>query len=145
MCIIVDANTCHKFANGQNNEAAPIIDWLKNRRGQLVYGGKLRREVLKTSFRRVYLQMKSAGWLHEEDDTTIDLEENRIEDECDIKSDDAHVLALAIVSGARVLFTRDHALACDFKNRSLLPAPRGRIYSGERNAAMLKTYRCNCG
>ena len=48
-----------------------------------------------------------------------------------VTSNDIHILALARVSGCRLLFSRDHALSEDFRNRGIIP-PRdghaGRIY-----------------
>ena len=47
------------------------------------------------------------------------------------RSDDEHVLALAGVSGARLLFTNDPALEKDFKNRRIINSGkgRGRVYT----------------
>ncbi len=44
-----------------------------------------------------------------------------------LKSDDPHVLALAKVSGARLLYTNDKDLKDDFKNLGVLK-PKGKIY-----------------
>lgn len=46
-------------------------------------------------------------------------------------------IALAQVSGARVLCTDDHPLMQDFKNRELLSNPRGRVYQRAEHAALL--------
>ena len=43
-------------------------------------------------------------------------------------SDDPHVLALAFVSGARLLYTNDPRLQRDFTNPALI-RPRGKVYS----------------
>ena len=48
-------------------------------------------------------------------------------------SDDEHVLALALVSGARLLYTNDAALISDFKNRTIVATPRGKIYTTAEN------------
>ena len=45
------------------------------------------------------------------------------------KSNDLHVLALALVSGARLLYTNDTALIDDFGNRDIVARPRGKIYT----------------
>ena len=47
-------------------------------------------------------------------------------------SNDAHVIALAQVSGARLLYSNDSDLQDDFKDKSLIDSPRGRIYTTER-------------
>ena len=60
----------------------------------------------------------------------------------DRRSDDAHVLALARASGARLLYTADRDLMADFKDRSFVADPRGRIYSGAANANLLTRSVC---
>ena len=44
-------------------------------------------------------------------------------------SDDEHVIALAQVSGARLLFSNDAELHKDFKSKELIVQPRGKVYS----------------
>ncbi|MBV8524835.1 MAG: PIN domain-containing protein, partial [Acetobacteraceae bacterium] len=46
-----------------------------------------------------------------------------------ITSNDRHILALAIVSRARILFTRDEKLMDDFTNKVIISRPRGKCYS----------------
>jgi predicted nucleic acid-binding protein len=53
------------------------------------------------------------------------------------KSDDAHVLALARASGARVLCTHDEDLQADFKNLEIVPRPKGKIYKNQDHARLL--------
>ena len=45
-----------------------------------------------------------------------------------MESDDPHVLGLALVSGARLLYTNDRELQKDFTNPALI-RPRGKVYS----------------
>ena len=52
-----------------------------------------------------------------------------LQDEGQCRSDDPHVLALAIVSGARLLYSNDAALQRDFKDKRLIDSPRGKVYS----------------
>ena len=44
------------------------------------------------------------------------------------RSDDPHVLALARVSGARLLFANDGRLIQDFQNNDILRRPPGKVY-----------------
>ena len=43
-----------------------------------------------------------------------------------IESDDEHILAVALLSGCRLLFSSDAALINDFKNAALV-SPRGKV------------------
>ena len=57
------------------------------------------------------------------------------------RSDDEHVLALALVSGARLLYTNDAALIEDFKNRDIVRNPRGAIYTTARSNKVTAAHR----
>ena len=46
-----------------------------------------------------------------------------------LRSDDEHVLALALASGARLLYTDDRRLQRDFENPAVVPGLTGRIYT----------------
>ena len=48
------------------------------------------------------------------------------------RSNDTHVLALARVSGARLLFTNDDDLKRDFANPDIIPGTPGQIYTTNR-------------
>ena len=73
---------------------------------------------------------------HRVDVTTEELSRENI-----CKSDDAHVLALARVSGARLLFTNDQALQSDFGNPQIIGGVRGRIYTTLVHQNVSKTHR----
>ena len=57
------------------------------------------------------------------------------------KSNDLHVIGLALVSGARLLYTNDTALIDDFGNREVIARPRGKIYTTARNANVTDAHR----
>lgn len=50
-----------------------------------------------------------------------------------LRSDDPHVIALAQVSGARLLYSNDGKLQRDFKDRDLINNPGGSVYSTREN------------
>lgn len=45
-----------------------------------------------------------------------------------LTSNDPHVIALADVSGARILYSNDENLRDDFRNSVLVSSPRGKLY-----------------
>ena len=57
------------------------------------------------------------------------------------ESNDAHVLALAQVSGARLLYSNDQTLQRDFKNSKLIKNPRGNVYTTLRNKNVAPSHR----
>ena len=48
-------------------------------------------------------------------------------------SNDAHVIALALVSGARLLYSNDKDLGNDFGNKKLIKNPQGKVYTTRRD------------
>ena len=71
----------------------------------------------------------------------VDAETTALQSRNICKSNDDHVLALAIVSGARLLFTNDNALQDDFRNLQILPGIRGRVYTTQVRQDFSKTHR----
>ena len=57
------------------------------------------------------------------------------------RSDDEHLLALALVTGARLLYTNDAALIADFKNREIVANPRGKVYTTAENNEVTNAHR----
>ncbi len=62
------------------------------------------------------------------DERKVDERAERIEQDGQHRSNDPHVLALAQLSRARLLFTNDKELEQDFGDKALIDGPRGRVY-----------------
>ena len=118
-----------------------FLDWLDSGRGVLVVGGHLRREL--GEYRRFQVWLETAiqfGRARQIDDARIDRETEEVTAR-NIRSDDPHILALARISGARLLFTNDHALQQDFQNREIITGTRGRIYTTVERNDVRRTHR----
>lgn len=129
MCLVIDANRAGVFFGQPGSEAAaPIWAWLR-KDGVLVYGGRLAAELAKVAVAgKLLLELNRAGRAILEDTAKVEAAESEIRKAGSFESNDPHVLALARVSSARVLYSEDKALIRDFKNRELLDNPRGRVY-----------------
>ena len=66
----------------------------------------------------------------------MDAEEGKLVAADACKSDDQHVVALASVSGCRVVYSHDGALHGDLTNTSLL-TPKCKIYQDETHVHLL--------
>ena len=144
MCLIVDANVAPKFLV----QSSAIIDWLFGERGnpRLVAAGKLRQELaMNKDVRRQLVQMDRAGRLRFADPERLQSEEKRLRTGATCASNDLHVLALAIVTGARTLATDDNALAADFRNKRIIDGPRGKIYRDPARHGRLLCHTSSCG
>jgi hypothetical protein len=146
MCVIVDANRAAVFFSDLlSGDHEPVVRWIERRGGRLVYGGRLRDELLRVSAAVLVLQQwRLAGRAIEVSDELIDEEETRVGSLGLCRSNDQHVIALARLSGARLLCTSDRLLMDDFRNPRLVPRPRGRIYQRPAHARLLD-HSGSCG
>ena len=132
MCAIVDANVASEvFGTNLPPAGDRFFDWLNRGSGLLVVGGKALEELELSSakFRRWGQDAQLAGKLRIINESAVDARTRQLLSEGVVTSNDHHVIALAQVSGARLLYTNDRRLQRDFKNKRLIDEPRGRVYS----------------
>lgn len=131
MCIIIDANVFHEGFSGRADAGKKVFEWIAAKKTVMVIGGKLLKEIAGNSPKaaRWIQQGKLAKTVIAVNDSEVDDAEKRLDREGVCKSDDPHVIALAQVSGARLLYSNDRPLHQDFTNRELLNSPRGKVYS----------------
>jgi hypothetical protein len=141
MCLIVDANRASLvFAQLPSPDFVPIRNWLTfpKKDGQLIVGGRLEAELNKINgARRFILALQRAGRARFISLSQVIAEEATVVAMGSCQSNDSRVIALARVSGARVLCSEDGALWTDFKNQRLINNPRGRIYRTAQHARLL--------
>ena len=97
------------------------------RHGQLVIGGKLRSELADFIPPKWLRQAILAGWVRQESDDVVDKLSGELEQDC--RSNDPHIIALARLSGTRLLYSNDRALQKDFKDKNLIDRPRGTVFT----------------
>lgn len=96
--------------------------------------------------RRLLATLNRAGRLRSADAAQLRQEEDRLRAGRRCRSNDFHVLALAIASGARTLATFDKALSDDFKDARFINRPRGAIYRDPtKHAHLLCHTPASCG
>ena len=140
MCVIVDANLAAAIFDGSRNpQYSPILTWLFDRKGKLVFGGRNARELHRArSAARAIAQLSRAGKAIHHPDDAVDAKEGELTKQGLCVSDDPHVIALAQLSGARTLCTRDQDLHQDFRNRELIGNPRGSVYQNASHKHLLR-------
>ena len=130
MCAIVDANVAGEVFGKTTAAGKAFLGWLNNGRGQLVVSGKLLRELEQgsPSFRNWARIATLFGRMTMLNGNEVEARTRKIENEDMHSSNDSHVLAVAQLGQVRLLFTNDRHLEQDFKNKSLIDNPRGRVY-----------------
>jgi hypothetical protein len=145
VCVIIDANVAPLiFFPSCENDFSLVLIWLLECDGCLVTGGKLTRELNKhNNINRFIKELSRSGKARIIPDRELEIEEKRICDQIKLCSNDPHIIALARISGARTLCSRDRELHKDFKNKLLVDNPRGRIYENSAHKDLL-THTPSC-
>ena len=144
MCAIVDANVASEvFGPNPSPAGDKFFSWINRGSRRLVAGGKLLEELETSSpgFREWASQAISSGTLRIVNEDEVGARAERIQTEGVCQSNDPHVLALAQVSGARLLYSNDQTLQRDFKNTKLIKNPRGNVYTTLRNKNVAPAHR----
>lgn len=144
MCAIVDANVAGEvFGPSPQPAGEKFFEWINKGSNRLVAGGKLLEELeLSSRDFRIWASVAiSAGKMRIISESAVNARTEEIHGEGVCRSDDPHVLALAQVSGARLLYSNDRALQQDFKDKELIDSPRGRVYSTRDSKDFKRSHR----
>ena len=139
MCVILDANCIGKYnKNPVDEDLKPVKQWIASKNGKIVYsdtdkfrsewvaggGYTLRRELQ----RRNKLKLVSAQ--------EVQLKEDELKDK--IRSDDPHIIALALIAHVKVLISDDNKLIQDFKEH----VSQGKVYKTKGHRHLLRKDTC---
>ena len=140
MCVIIDACVAIRvFVEKNDPDYGLILEKMREKKLQMVYGGELRREYLTlTKVTRMVRLLDQAGIAKLIPDKDVDAKNEQVQKQGLCKSNDTHVIALALVSRARLLCSADQDLHVDFKNHFIISKPRGRIYQNASHTNLLK-------
>ena len=145
MCAILDANVRNEaFGSNPSEAGLKFFDWLTRGRATLVIGGKLVQELEKDApekFLEWQQNARLSGKLVRVNDADVQTRANGLVRSESCVSGDGHIIALAQVSGARLLYSNDKLLAEDFKNKTLIDEPRGKVYSTIINKRFTPAHR----
>ena len=130
MCAIVDVNVSHEvFGTNRPKAGERFFERLNSGSLHLVVSRKLLAELDYGKAQQWIQQGINAGTVHQETTGTVDEREEELSREEGCLSNDAHIIALGQISGARLLYSNDKDLHVDFKNKRLIDEPRGKVYS----------------
>lgn len=137
MPTILDANI---FSLLFTHEFRPVLDALKNGEIILVYGGtkQLCEYKLLGSYIQFVIELQRNGFAKLLDAKVVDAQERTVKGTGLCTSDDEHIIAIALVSKARLLCSHDKALHADFKNPNLINCPRGKVYQNSKHKHLIR-------
>ncbi len=135
----------HKFGNPYKKrkpqpEALPVLERLLKPSGlKLALGGKLARELLRlTVMQDLIDELGNIGRVYRYSDNAVEKKTRELTSSRSCKSNDPHIIALAQISRARVLYSGDGNLRQDFRNPNLINNPRGKVYHNEADVHLLE-------
>ena len=131
MCAIVDASVADDiFGQTRTPAGVEFFKWLESGPGRMVSGGKLHQELKRRrGFRLWEREARLAGRLTILNPDAVDERTARLETHGTLRSNDHHVIAVAQLSGARLLCARDKPLHADFKTKDLIDNPTGKVFT----------------
>jgi len=142
MCVIIDANVWHHiYAAPAPSRYAEVVKWIRDRRGYLVIGGSRYGGQLPGEAKALVKEWSRSGLARVVLQATVDDEEQAVRNLGLCRSDDEHIIALARVSGSRILCSDDQDLHADFGNSRLISSPRGKVHPGDRHDFVMKRCR----
>ena len=140
MCLILDTNKYGDFLN-RNPDMKPVRDWVENKRGKIAYSATQKME---SELKRCGKKMEDIIILYRKNNYIKNIPEEGVEkamgklQKSDLKSDDPHIIALAQVSGVKLLVSGDTDLHKDFKR--LIKG--GSVYQTKEHKHLLKRDLC---
>ena len=144
MCAIVDASVAFEvFGKKRTPAGIRFRDWLDDGRGQLVVGGRALDELAGNRNFRLWLReaRRLSGRVRQIGRARIRQREDDLVRCGLLQSNDKHVVALALESGARLLYTDDGGLQRDFGNPAVIPGLPGRIYTSRPDGRFTTEHR----
>ena len=144
MCLIIDANVAtHTFSSPPHSDFEPIRNALFQGQAYMVHGGRLTEEYSRIGKVVAALAvLDRAGRAKVIRSATLSVTEEKLRASGQCASNDFHIIALAQLSGARLLCSHDQLLHHDFTNKNLLSNPRGSIYQTPTHAHLIRRH-CN--
>ncbi len=137
MCLILDADRFSQFLDPGNRDMKPVREWIRKQNGKIVYAPtqKIQKELKwHKPMNKRFSEYRQAGRIKIFDKEKVNKEEAKL---TGLLSNDKHIIALAIVSGVKLLVGGDQNLQADFKR-----IVRGKIYKNRSHKRLLRRDTC---
>ena len=141
MCIIVDANMFGEFKEPADENMEPVWHWLRKKNGKIAYSNtkKFEEEWERGGVTSLIKLLRQSGQLKEIQAREVEAKENELNRTGTIRSNDPHIIALAIIANVKVLVSNDRRLHEDFKDRNLVG---GSVYQTKSHSRLLRKDTC---
>ena len=141
-CAILDADCLGEAFGDEKSEAGDEFRRWVTREGRLVSGGRLHRELRRSTKFRLWAEYAvRSPQLRVYRYKELEPDVRELDRRTDVRSNDRHVLSLARVSGARLLYSRDRRLRRDFLNPAIIDGPGGQLYNRGQKDSLTDDHR----
>jgi hypothetical protein len=144
MCIIVDKNTFSGVFDPESTDSQfkPVHNWIFHGNGKIVYGGKKYREELSQAVKylKIVTELSRKRKTNEISDSEVDSMQEKIEELIPHSDfDDPHLIAIVIVSGCRLICSKDSRCHKFVKTKQIYPKNFGvpKFYGGLKQRHLL--------
>ena len=147
MCVIVDNSARNEvFGKTATATGRKLEGSFDNQKTRLVLGGGLRKELMQNKrFRIWFVEADRKGSVHRACDACVNDQTTQLNISQVCQSNDTHVIALAQISGCKILCAVDRALQVDFTSTNLINGrvlPINRPWRSTHNQLMSWTRNC---
>ncbi len=180
MCIILDVNSFSNFRNSANEDMEPVRHWLEKKNGKIVYSSteKFRSEweasggyelmiellypgasstsAVRMGWEQILIELERSGTFKLVRANDVQTKTDALEQAGELRSDDPHIIALAMLANVKVLVVQrlpdapsrgkrrpprgaDPKLQADFKDPSFVG---GKIYITKSHSDLLSKDMC---
>ena len=139
MCVILDVNSISKFKDPADEDMEPVWNWLDRQNGKIAYANtkKFEEEWERGGGIQLRRELQRRNKLKEIPAQDVQAKADELAGQ--IRSDDPHIIALAIIAEVKVLVSNDRRLHEDFKNRNLVG---GSVYQTKSHSRLLRNDTC---
>lgn len=145
MCLVIDLNVLPSVLNENSKnhqEYKPVLSWIIKGKGKIIYGGKRYKQELGRLYKylQIFVELDKKGKIIKLNDNRVDDKELELIKNVNKKDfNDAHIIAIIIISKCKLLCSEDkHSFVYiknkEFYSRKLRPP---KIYTGKRNIDLL--------
>ncbi len=126
MCLILDAN---------KKDMRPVRKWIKEKGGKIAYSTSKKFKKEMNEYIEQFAPYRVANILKKHNKYEVQALQNNLSG---LKSNDPHIIALALVGNIRLLVSGDRKLHKDFKER----IRNGKIYQNKNHSHLLTKTSC---
>lgn len=145
MCVILDANTWHSVLGESSKDHCDFValhNWIYKGQGRIVYGGtKYKEELSKAEkYLWMFIELGKIKKTVKICDNEVDQKQEEVENMLQNSNfDDAHIVAIVIISGCRLICSKNKRHIPFFKNKDLYPEKFGqvKIYNRQSHSKLL--------